>query len=317
MAPGLGARLKGLLGLNVPAKDAPSRPVSPTARGSDGEEGPALMPGSFDEPEAPPVRPLSMSTSAVPVSASAPKRPSQAGSTPLRPTPLPKKGVPVRPLARPGSAMRVSSATRPAYTYDTEGKRRKLSQRPLHESTNVEERASTEDALKSKLTTAGGVRAASHTVRVSSSTARNAPTAPRPWAAAQRSSTLSTQNVFQQAAPPAPSADEEELPDVASEYSDSDDEASIRKRSQEPSWTRGRELEALLLQQATVDPDEIFGCQVGPVPLDAMLPPRKGDRRRQRHRTSSANWNGPDGLAQWEIDRYNERMGIHSARTDL
>ncbi|SHO76920.1 Hypothetical protein MSYG_1259 [Malassezia sympodialis ATCC 42132] len=317
MAPGLGERLKGLLGLNVPARDAPSRPVSPTARGSDGEEGPAPMPGSFDEPEAPPVRPLSMSTSAVPVSASAPKRPSQAGSTPLRPTPLPKKGVPVRPLARPGSAMRVSSATRPAYTYDTEGKRRKLSQRPLHESTNVEERASTEDALKSKLTTAGGVRAASHTVRVSSSTARNAPTAPRPWAAAQRSSTLSTQNVFQQAAPPAPSADEEELPDVASEYSDSDDEASIRKRSQEPSWTRGRELEALLLQQATVDPDEIFGCQVGPVPLDAMLPPRKGDRRRQRHRTSSANWNGPDGLAQWEIDRYNERMGIHSARTDL
>ncbi|WFD18802.1 hypothetical protein MCAP1_001013 [Malassezia caprae] len=309
-APGLGARIKGLLGLHAPTKDE-TRPVSPAARGDDGDEGPVPMPGSFDEP----VRPLSMSTSAVPVSA--PKRPSHAGSTPLRPTPLPKKGVPVRPLTRPGSAMRVSSATRSAYTYDADGKRRKLSQRPLNESTNVEDRASTEDALKSKLTTAGGVRAASHTVRVSSSTARSVPTGARPWAPAQRSSTLSTQNVFQQAAPPAPSADEEELPDVASEYSDSDDEASIRKRSQEPSWTRGRELEALLLQQATVDPDEIFGCQqVGPVPLDAMLPPRKGDRRRLRHRTSSANWSGPDGLAQWEIDRYNERMGIHSARAD-
>jgi len=311
-APGLGARIKGLLGLNAPAKDETPRPVSPAARGGDGDVGSGQMPGSFDEPMS--VRPLSMSTSAAPVSAL--KRPSHAGSTPLRPTPLPKKGVPVRPLARPGSAMRVSSATRPAYTYDAEGKRRKLSQRPLTESTNVEERVSTEDALKSKLTTAGGVRAASHTVRVSSSTARSAPTVARPWAAAQRSSTLSTQNVCQQAAPPAPSADEEELPDVASEYSDSDDEASIRKRSQEPSWTRGRELEALLLQQATVDPDEIFGCQVGPVPLDTMLPPRKGDRRRLRHRTSSANWSGPDGLAQWEIDRYNERMGIHSARAD-
>ncbi|WFD22391.1 hypothetical protein MEQU1_001061 [Malassezia equina] len=314
-APGLGARIKGLLGLSAPSKDEASRPVSPSTRGSDGDEGPVLMPGSFEEGDAAPVRPLSMSTSAVPVAV--PKRTSHAGSTPLRPAPLPKKGVPVRPLARPGSTVRVSSATRPAYTYDTEGKRRKLSQRPLNESTNVEERASTEDALKSKLTTAQGhVRTSTQTVRVSSSTARNAPTVSRPWTTTQRSSTLSTQNVFQQAAPPAPSADEEELPDVASEYSDSDDEASIRKRSQEPSWTRGRELEALLLQQATVDPDEIFGCQVGPVPLDTMLPPRKGDRRRMRHRTSSANWSGPDGLAQWEIDRYNERMGIHSARAD-
>jgi len=107
-----------------------------------------------------------------------------------------------------------------------------------------------------------------------------------------------------------------DLPDVASEYSDSDDETAIHKRKLEPSWTRGRELEEILLQQSTIDPDEIFGCQhVEPVPLDTMLPARKGDRRRMRHRTSSANWNGPDGLAQWEIDRYNERMGIQSAST--
>ncbi|WFD26222.1 hypothetical protein MNAN1_001199 [Malassezia nana] len=308
-APGLGARIKGLLGLAAVPQSETSRPASPRARVREEDRDERAMPGSFDEAVAAPVRPLSMSTSAVP------KRASQAG-TPVRPAPLPKKGVPVRPLARPGSAMRVSSATRPTFTYDTDGKRRKLSQRPLGESTNVEERAATEDALKSKLTTAqGAVRSTSHTVRVSSGSVRGAPPPSRPWTA-QRSSTLSTQNVFQQAAAPPPTADEEELPDVASEYSDSDDEASIRKRSQEPSWTRGRELEALLLQQASVDPDEIFGCQVGPVPLDTMLPPRKGDRRRLRHRTSSANWSGPDGLAQWEIDRYNERMGIHSTRAD-
>ena len=117
---------------------------------------------------------------------------------------------------------------------------------------------------------------------------------------------------------PAGNVSTDELPDVQSEYSDSEDEASIKKRKLEPSWTRGRELEDLLLQQSTVDPDEIFGFQLGPVPLDTMLPPRKGDRRRIRKRTSSANWNGPDGLAQWEIDRYNERMGIHSyPRGDL
>jgi len=132
-----------------------------------------------------------------------------------------------------------------------------------------------------------------------------------------RSSAHSSHNVFQQV----PTGEEDrgdvadvDLPDVASEYSDSDDETAIRKRKLEPSWTRGRELEEILLQQSTIDPDEIFGCQhVGPVPLDTMLPARKGDRRRMRHRTSSANWNGPDGLAQWEIDRYNERMGIQSA----
>lgn len=246
--------------------------------------------------------------------------------------------------ARP--PQRISSVTRPAYAYDAHGKRRKLSQHPLSESTNQDDRVSSEDALKNKLTTSASkfslsssaaqpARPLTKTVRAS-----NASITPRPPptnASARvrtpaggntpsrapvqppRSSAISTNNVFQQkpATQPVVGAaelmDAEDLPDVASEYSDSDDEACMRKRKLEPSWTRGRELEDLLLQQSTVDPDEIFGCQVGPVPLDAMLPPRKGDRRRMRHRTSSANWNGPDGLAQWEIDRYNERMGIRSS----
>ena len=130
---------------------------------------------------------------------------------------------------------------------------------------------------------------------------------------------MNSVNVFQQqparrdsSVGPEEASEGEELPDVATDYSDSEDEASIKRRKLEPSWTRGRELEDLLMQQSTVDPDEIFGVQLGPVPLDTMLPARKGDRRRARNRTSSANWSGPDGLSQWEIDRYNERMGIRS-----
>lgn len=243
---------------------------------------------------------------------------------------------------------RISSVTRPAYTYDAHGKRRKLSQHPLSESTNQDDRVSSEDALKNKLTTSASkfslsssaaqpARPLTKTVRASNASINPRPpptnasarvktpaggnTPSRAPVQPPRSSAISTNNVFQQkpATRPVVGAaelmDEEDLPDVASEYSDSDDEACMRKRKLEPSWTRGRELEDLLLQQSTVDPDEIFGCQVGPVPLDAMLPPRKGDRRRMRHRTSSANWNGPDGLAQWEIDRYNERMGIRSSTT--
>ena len=330
------------------------------------------MPGSFDEalPSAPAsaaVPSLSASTSTLPSALTT----SQRGTSSMAPTPIKLKPMTLSKSTstRPGTAAprapgsvrtsvrvpsapvstsaRTSIAAKPTYTYDMDGKRRKLSQHPLTESTNYEghTRASTEDALKSKLTTQSGVRVISATtkaVRASSAAERppsSAATSHRVWSGStatassrappttttsttKRSSAISTQNVFQQAPIPASAARTDEavpaddtLPDVASEYSDSDDEASVRKRKLEPSWTRGRDLEELLLQQASIDPDEIFGCQTGPVPLDTMLPPRQGDRRRMRHRTSSANWNGPDGLAQWEIDRYNERMGIHTSRT--
>ena len=64
------------------------------------------------------------------------------------------------------------------YTYDTEGKRRKLSQHPLSESTNHEERVQSEDALKSKLTTQAA-RPITKQVRASNTTVR--PPGTRVW----------------------------------------------------------------------------------------------------------------------------------------
>ncbi|KAN0059862.1 hypothetical protein ACQY0O_008436 [Thecaphora frezii] len=109
--------------------------------------------------------------------------------------------------------------------------------------------------------------------------------------------------------------DPEELPEVNSEYSDSGDEATVARRATHPSWTQGEDLQAALLAQATVDADEIFGIPSGPVRLEEMLPSQTSMMRIRRPRSSSANWSGPDGLAQWEIDRYNKRLGIRSGNT--
>lgn len=281
------------------AKEASAAPTRPVQRKVLAPARPAPKPSPASRPSLQ-TRPVTVASVRPPPRAPPPGRPSQVRATPGR----------------------VSTAA-PSYTYDAEGKRRKVSQQPVREPSGHDERVSTESALKSKLTTTAmpSTKAGGSTVRAP---VRPVTGAPRAWpkaGEAPRSSALSTTNVFQQqpaVTEPAGNVSTDELPDVQSEYSDSEDEASIKKRKLEPSWTRGRELEDLLLQQSTVDPDEIFGFQLGPVPLDTMLPPRKGDRRRIRKRTSSANWNGPDGLAQWEIDRYNERMGIHSyPRGDL
>ncbi len=84
-----------------------------------------------------------------------------------------------------------------------------------------------------------------------------------------------------------------------------------------PTWTQGDALDAALLAQSTVDADEIFGIPQGPVELEKILPGERTANRIRRPRTSSANWSGPDGLAQWEIDRYNKRMGIKGAGVQL
>lgn len=305
-----------------------------------------LIPGSFDDGRSGKIPQLGRSVQA-PAPKAAPSTNPLASSTSAlhTSTPARTRGLPAhRPAAK---GMRVSSQPRiqirpPTHASTVraeEVKRRKMShqkQPPLSEATNQPppatstqhpgttsaRRISTEDALKSKLTTQpqrpanapkGTTRDQAHVVRTS--VARVASGTRAGGAPPTRTSTMNNVNVFQQQPARQPDTSVvDELPDVASEYSDSEDEASVKKRKAEPSWTRGRELENQLLQQSTVDPDEIFGLQLGPVPLDAMLPPRKGDRRRMRHRTSSANWSGPDGLAQWEIDRYNERMGISASR---
>ena len=85
----------------------------------------------------------------------------------------------------------------------------------------------------------------------------------------------------------------------------SDDEETQRRRAKAPAWSHGQGLQDALEAQASIDPDEIFGVPTGEVPLEEIFP-----RVRRRPRSSSANWTGTDALAQWEIDRYNLRLGI-------
>ncbi|CAO1619894.1 unnamed protein product [Sympodiomycopsis kandeliae] len=104
------------------------------------------------------------------------------------------------------------------------------------------------------------------------------------------------------------------LPSIASEYSDSEDEATQARRARAAPWTKGQALATALRNQATMDTDEIFGVPRGTVDLNVLMPPRDAEAHKRvfRPRSSSANWSGPDGLAQWEIQRYNERMNIQS-----
>ncbi|PWN34374.1 uncharacterized protein FA14DRAFT_161787 [Meira miltonrushii] len=102
-----------------------------------------------------------------------------------------------------------------------------------------------------------------------------------------------------------------ELEEPDSAYSDSEDEETIRKRLQHKPWETREGLASALEAQADIDADLIFGIPQGAVPLDDILPAQSEHARvrRMRPRSSSATWSR-DGLKQFEIDRYNERMGI-------
>ena len=70
-----------------------------------------------------------------------------------------------------------------------------------------------------------------------------------------------------------------------------------------PKWAQPRELEAILRQQEGVETDHIFG-PIAPFSLEeAFKSTDKRAAKKFRDRTSSANWNGPDGLTQEEIRR--------------
>ncbi|PWN30207.1 hypothetical protein BDZ90DRAFT_7014 [Jaminaea rosea] len=102
------------------------------------------------------------------------------------------------------------------------------------------------------------------------------------------------------------------LPSIASEYSDSEDEETQARRARAAPWTKGDALQSALQAQSQMDADLIFGVPTGNVDLETLMPPQDhaGRMRMNRPRSSSANWSGTDGLAQWEIDRYNQRMNI-------
>lgn len=96
-----------------------------------------------------------------------------------------------------------------------------------------------------------------------------------------------------------------ELPDINSEYSDSDDED--RKRTFDPpDWAQSPELKTALELQSTINPDDIFGA-VRPLRMEEIFRTRTS---RFRARTSSANWTGTDMLTLQEERDYAKRMGF-------
>ncbi|KAJ6509524.1 hypothetical protein C8R47DRAFT_1004774 [Mycena vitilis] len=106
-------------------------------------------------------------------------------------------------------------------------------------------------------------------------------------------------------APPTVSSESIELPDVNSEYSDSDDEDRPRTFDP-PSWAQSPDLRQALEVQSTINPDEVFGA-IRPLKMDELFRNRTG---RFRARTSSANWTGTDRLTVEEEHEYARRMGF-------
>ncbi|KAH8120293.1 hypothetical protein DFH11DRAFT_1685640 [Phellopilus nigrolimitatus] len=104
--------------------------------------------------------------------------------------------------------------------------------------------------------------------------------------------------------PPAVPSELIELPDINSEYSDSDDENRVRTFDP-PHWAQSPELRSALQTQSTVNPDDIFGA-IRPLKMEELFKTRTS---RFRARTSSANWAGTDELTASEEREYARRMG--------
>ena len=96
-----------------------------------------------------------------------------------------------------------------------------------------------------------------------------------------------------------------ELPEINSEYSDSEDEDRVRTFNP-PEWAQSPELRQALEMQSTMNPDDIFGA-VRPLRMEEIF---KSRTSRFRARTSSANWTGTDCLTMQEQGEYARRMGF-------
>ncbi|KAJ5905032.1 uncharacterized protein N7473_001948 [Penicillium subrubescens] len=97
--------------------------------------------------------------------------------------------------------------------------------------------------------------------------------------------------------PKYPSGENIHLPEIATDSEDEDDSDS--EIFPVPKWAQPKELEGLLREQDGMEVDSIFG-PIAPFSLEETF---KADKKikKYRDRTSSANWNGPDGLTMEEI----------------
>jgi hypothetical protein len=98
-----------------------------------------------------------------------------------------------------------------------------------------------------------------------------------------------------------------ELPDIASDYSDSDDEERNAKKAAQPDWVHSPAVRDALVRQGAVNPEGIFG-EVQELHMEDIF---RGRASRFRARTSSANWVGTDRLTTEEEETYAARMGYH------
>ncbi|KAA1063716.1 hypothetical protein PGT21_010876 [Puccinia graminis f. sp. tritici] len=106
-----------------------------------------------------------------------------------------------------------------------------------------------------------------------------------------------------------------ELPDIDSEYSEEDDVSEHeRKEAKLPDWAQSPALKEALANQRKVNPDDVFGGTIPPPRMDEIF---RGRTSKFRHRTSSANWTGTDGLTAIEEAEYAKRMGYHNKKRSL
>ncbi|KAH7102026.1 inner centromere protein, partial [Auriculariales sp. MPI-PUGE-AT-0066] len=104
-----------------------------------------------------------------------------------------------------------------------------------------------------------------------------------------------------------PNPDDIELPEIRSEYSDSDDEDRKDKKADLPEWAQSPNLRRHLKEQLMTDPDEVFGA-IREIDLDDIF--KSNDKSRMakfRARSSSANW-AKDGLSVEEKQRFASHM---------
>jgi hypothetical protein len=92
---------------------------------------------------------------------------------------------------------------------------------------------------------------------------------------------------------------------TGSRYSNSDD-SDTEPAFERPGWAESPDLRRALEQQASFNPDELFG-PIKPLSMEDLFKVRQG---KFRTRTSSANWSGGDRLTQMEELEYARKMGF-------
>ncbi|GAA5842588.1 hypothetical protein JCM11251_004910 [Rhodosporidiobolus azoricus] len=140
--------------------------------------------------------------------------------------------------------------------------------------------------------------------------ARPAPTVPKPFNVSQSSMRPAQPPQQVHHTPKQPDEPYQELPEIDSEYSDSDDEAHEQKVAAFPRWAQSPALAHALMEQRKVNPDEIFG-PIPPLSIQEIFRD-SSSAARLRARTSSAQWEGTDAISQTEIARYHRVMGFTS-----